>query len=404
VGLSIFLAHVNQFIRMRQTKALQNVHSAERFRVILERERARADRNGHQFSVVAFDIDSPEVNNANAKQLASILLKRIRFTDELGWFDNHRIAALLPETTTAGAITLAENVCQIFTATTSPPKYTIHSYPPKKSNRGDGHSGPFHIQDIPSKRKTTTSQRFPASTKHSASEHSPSALEQMFCCPLPIWKRAVDVVGASVGLVVLSPILLLVALIIKIVSPGPVFFKQQRVGHMGEIFTMWKFRTMRVNSDTSVHQRHLSKLIKSVTHNDELTAKPMTKLDDDPQIIPFGKILRKTCLDELPQLFNVLRGEMSLVGPRPPLPYEVEEYLLWHNGRINTVPGMTGLWQVSGKNRLTFNKMVRLDIQYWRKKSLWLDIKILLKTPLAIVSQIRDTFTSRKSKRLIGEL
>jgi len=159
---------------------------------------------------------------------------------------------------------------------------------------------------------------------------------------------------------------------------------------------MWKFRTMKVNTDATTHRQYLAKLINSAAHNDENSAKPMTKLENDPQIIPFGKILRQTYLDELPQLINVLRGEMSLIGPRPPLPYEVTEYLPWHKGRLDAVPGMTGLWQVSGKNKLTFNEMVYLDIQYWRKKSLWLDIKILLMTPVAILVQVKDSFRSKK--------
>jgi lipopolysaccharide/colanic/teichoic acid biosynthesis glycosyltransferase len=205
-----------------------------------------------------------------------------------------------------------------------------------------------------------------------------------------------DVVGTLFALIVLSPVMVLVAVIIKIVSPGPVFFKQQRVGYMGEKFTMWKFRTMKVDTDAAAHQLYLAKLINVAAHNDESSTKPMTKLDGKLEMIPFGKILRQTCIDELPQLINVLRGEMSLVGPRPPIPYEVKEYLHWHKGRIDAVPGMTGLWQVSGKNRLTFKEMTCLDIQYWRKKSLWLDIKILLMTPGVIFSQIKDSFCSKK--------
>ena len=124
----------------------------------------------------------------------------------------------------------------------------------------------------------------------------------------------------------------------------------------------------------------------------------MLKLDDkNSQIIPFGKFLRKTCLDELPQLINVLRGEMSLVGPRPPIPYEAVEYSMWHNGRFDAVPGMTGLWQVNGKNRLTFKEMIRLDIRYARQLSLWLDLKILLKTPFAIITQIKDASQGKLS-------
>jgi len=168
---------------------------------------------------------------------------------------------------------------------------------------------------------------------------------------------------------------------------------------MGKNFNMWKFRTMKVNADATAHQQYLAELISSAANNDKNSARPMTKLDsngNNPQIIPFGKILRQTGLDELPQLINVLRGEMTLVGPRPPIQYEVEEYLPWHKERINIFPGMTGLWQVSGKNRLTFNEMVCLDIQYWKEKSLWLDTKILLMTPAAIFSQIKDVFWNGK--------
>ena len=144
---------------------------------------------------------------------------------------------------------------------------------------------------------------------------------------------------------------------------------------------------MNVNVDTTAHQKLLAELIKD---DNNAEGKVMTKLDHDPQIIPFGNILRKSCIDELPQLINVLLGDMSLIGPRPPIPYEVDEYDRWHKERLATVPGMTGLWQVSGKNRLTFKQMVRLDIRYLRKQSLWHDIKILFSTPKAIVAQVKD--------------
>jgi lipopolysaccharide/colanic/teichoic acid biosynthesis glycosyltransferase len=146
---------------------------------------------------------------------------------------------------------------------------------------------------------------------------------------------------------------------------------------------------MKVDTDTSRHRQYLAELIHDGKARGE-TDRAMKKLDDtNDQIIPFGRILRSYCVDELPQLINVLRGEMSLVGPRPPIPYEVSEYLRWHNDRFDAVPGMTGLWQVSGKNRLSFKEMVRLDIQYARHLSFWRDLKILLRTPLAIYSFIR---------------
>ncbi len=402
----------NPFVRLRQAKALDGIHSERRFRIVLERERARADRNQHQFSIVVFNVNNSDSDNTQGRHLARVLANRIRSVDETGWFDNHHIGVLLPYASEIGALKLADDVCHAIAAEALPPKYTVNTYPSGSNGPSDrnGHSGPFHIQDIPSKRKTTASPYSSASTKHTG-RRKPDFTAQQFdanrppncgqlmegrepfflsLSPLPTWKRAMDVVGALLGLVLLSPLLLLTVLIIKILSPGPVFFKQGRIGYMGRSFKMWKFRTMKINSDTSVHQQYLAKLIKGSPYN-ENSAKPMIKLEDDTRIIPFGKILRKTYLDELPQLINVLRGEMSLVGPRPPISYEVEEYLRWHNGRIDAVPGMTGLWQVSGKNRLTFNEMVRLDIQYWRKKTPWLDLKILLRTPLTIISQIMDS-------------
>jgi lipopolysaccharide/colanic/teichoic acid biosynthesis glycosyltransferase len=209
-----------------------------------------------------------------------------------------------------------------------------------------------------------------------------------------------DVVGAVIGLITLSPLIMIISLIIKIVSPGPVFFRQPRIGYGGNTFVFLKFRTMKHNKDTSEHQQYLADLINGCK-SDEESGSPMTKLDCiNPKIFPFGRFLRNTCLDELPQLINVLRGEMSLVGPRPPISYEVEEYLRWHNSRFNTVPGMTGLWQVSGKNKLTFKEMTRLDIRYSQNISIGLDLKILLKTPLAIIQEFNF---SRKQYKYAGE-
>ena len=218
------------------------------------------------------------------------------------------------------------------------------------------------------------------------------ALDPFFVRKIPTWKRAMDIIGSLVGLILFSPIFLLISSIIKIVSPGPVFFRQDRIGYGEKKFTFIKFRTMKVNSDVSVHQQYYCSLIKG---NDNHCSS-MSKLDDsNPQIIPFGKLLRKTYLDELPQLINVLRGEMSLVGPRPPIPYEVVEYIKWHNGRFDAIPGMTGLWQVSGKNKLSFQEMVRLDISYSRNLSFLCDLKILLLTPVAILSELIESLRNK---------
>jgi len=201
-----------------------------------------------------------------------------------------------------------------------------------------------------------------------------------------------DIVGSLVGFICLTPVLLLVAFVIKAVSPGPVVLRQKRVGHNGKTFMLWKFRTMRTDADTVVHEDHVRSLMTS--------NKPMTKLDvaRDPRIIPFGNLIRRCCLDELPQLLNVLRGEMSLVGPRPCIPYEAAQYGPLERCRFDAVPGLTGLWQVSGKNKTTFNEMIRLDIAYARRRSFWLDIAIILRTMPAICVEIADALPHRRRR------
>lgn len=210
---------------------------------------------------------------------------------------------------------------------------------------------------------------------------------------IPQWKRILDVCCIFLFLPVLIPLGLVVAGLIKWVSPGPVLFKQERVGHNGRRFMCLKFRTMKVNSDVKVHQGHLNNLIKSNG--------PMQKLDvkGDPRLIPCGLLLRSLGIDELPQLINVLRGDMSLVGPRPCIPYEFDQFPEEYKGRCATLPGLTGLWQVSGKNRLTFEQMMDLDLQYVRRKSLWLDVAILLRTTPAIFVQAWDVKVKRAMTR-----
>jgi lipopolysaccharide/colanic/teichoic acid biosynthesis glycosyltransferase len=198
-------------------------------------------------------------------------------------------------------------------------------------------------------------------------------------------KRAIDILGSAALLLLLAPVLLITAALVKLKSPGPVFFRQERVGRMMKSFTMLKFRTMHVNADSKIHQEYVSSLIKAKAASHGTSGEQVFKLTADPRVTPIGRILRKTSIDELPQLINVLRGEMSLVGPRPPLHYEVEQYQRWHCRRVlEAKPGLTGLWQVAGRSRTTFDEMVRLDLRYARTRSLWTDIKILLATPGAV--------------------
>ena len=201
-------------------------------------------------------------------------------------------------------------------------------------------------------------------------------------------KRAIDVLGSMVLLIIASPLMLVTALAIKATSPGPIIFRQMRIGREGKPFPFYKFRSMHCDSDDSVHREYVKNLIEG--HNDEINEgdaeNPVYKMQSDARITGVGKIIRRTSIDELPQLVNVLKGEMSLVGPRPPIAYELEEYQSWHMRRLQEVrPGITGLWQVEGRSKTTFDEMVRLDMRYIRDWSLWLDIKILLKTVIVVI-------------------
>ena len=208
---------------------------------------------------------------------------------------------------------------------------------------------------------------------------------------LPNWKRALDVAAILMALPLLLPLAFVIGLLIRLVSTGPILFKQERVGYRGSRFMCLKFRTMFCGAETVTHQGHLQQLMHSNV--------PMTKMDakGDARIIPFGKLLRSSGLDELPQLLNVLKGEMSLVGPRPCLPYEAAKYLPWQLERFNAAPGLTGLWQVSGKNRTTFTRMIQLDIEYARTKNLFLDLKIIVKTIPALLVQMWDVRQQKKA-------
>lgn len=198
-------------------------------------------------------------------------------------------------------------------------------------------------------------------------------------------KRALDLAGSLTLLVLCLPVLLILAVMVKCSSPGPIFFRQSRLGQYGRPFTFFKFRTMYVNNDPAIHQEYVSKLIAGQKEAGQ--EKGVYKLTNDPRVTRLGRFLRKSSLDELPQLFNVLRNDMSLVGPRPPLLYEYQRYQAWHRRRVLEMkPGMTGLWQVEGRSRTTFEEMVRIDLRYAVCRSLWVDLKILLHTPRAVLT------------------
>jgi lipopolysaccharide/colanic/teichoic acid biosynthesis glycosyltransferase len=208
---------------------------------------------------------------------------------------------------------------------------------------------------------------------------------QELAAALPKWKRFIDLAMVTLLFPVWLPIMTLVALWVAVTSPGPIFYRQPRIGFKGRRFMLIKFRTMKVNAETHIHEAYLEHLI--------VSDRPMIKLDStgDPRLILGGKFLRATGLDELPQIFNVLKGEMSLVGPRPCTVGEFERYAPEQRARVNALPGITGLWQVNGKNRTTFRQMIEMDIFYSRNISLSLDLKIILRTLPAIVGQFSDS-------------
>jgi lipopolysaccharide/colanic/teichoic acid biosynthesis glycosyltransferase len=201
----------------------------------------------------------------------------------------------------------------------------------------------------------------------------------------PGWKYALDITCILLALPVWLPLMILLMLVTRITSPGPIFYRQERVGLGGRPFLIWKFRTMRVSAETHTHEHYFHQLMR--------VDRPMTKLDayGDPRLAPFGRFLRASGLDELPQIFNVLCGEMSLVGPRPCTPTEFAHYEPWQRERVNGLPGLTGYWQVNGKNKTTFNEMIMMDLFYLENRSILLDLKIMLKTGAVIAGQLLES-------------
>ena len=348
------------------------------------------------FSIVIFYLENPERYPDLYRMLIKVISGRIRVTDEVGWVDKKSIGVLLLDVVVRDALKLASEIREAVHHTSLAIGYRVVNYP----------SGLFSNTGTGSGRRERSSEK--ESSIRDAMKHVPwddqfkggekrrgegsESADPFLARRLPLWKRTIDVIGSGAGILLFFPFGILVALMIKAVSPGPVFFKQQRLGFMGKPFNLWKFRTMRVKYDCEEHKDYVCDLINN--------GQPMNKLDaTNSQIIPFiGKALRNSCIDEVPQLINVLRGEMSLVGPRPCIPYEFDQYLPWHRRRILSVPGLTGLWQVNGKNTTTFRAMIGFDILYGREMSLWLDLEILIKTIWVIFDQTFNQVFFRKGR------
>jgi lipopolysaccharide/colanic/teichoic acid biosynthesis glycosyltransferase len=339
-------------------------------------ERRRAERAQKRFVLVLVDVRGAIADNQKNHTLGDLtntLLGITRETDIIGWYvEDNLIGILGTEIGSAkpkqiqeclfeklhGAFREAlgpEKSCKIF--------LSFHFFPEEWEEGDTGHSA--NIALYPDLARQGHSKKFALGLK-----------------------RAMDIVGSAIALALLSPLCGMIALAIKLTSKGPVLFRQKRFGQYGKNFTVLKFRSMRTDCDSRIHQEYVSRLIAGKVEGGGADGEmPVFKMQKDPRITPVGRMLRKTSLDELPQFWNVLIGDMSLVGPRPPVEYEFIAYDVWHRRRVLEIkPGITGLWQVEGRSRIQFDDMVRLDLKYARIWTIWLDLKILLQTPAAVVS------------------
>ena len=339
------------------------------FRDVLVRERKRAERFDESLVLVLVSLKLTPAESSNWTSLIDALHTVKRDTDVLGWFERGSVLGLIVSQTDSSDRSFARGVeSRVKQAITARLDVDARSDVSIRLYR--------HVGQTPGEPQTDETASFLRELQASRGDRVRDVL-----------KRGLDVALSAALLLLVAPLFLLIAGLVKLFSPGPVFFRQIRVGEYGKPFTMLKFRTMHVNNDQTIHKAFVSQLIKgTVPAGGDTTATPF-KISRDPRVTPIGRLLRKTSLDELPQIWNVLRGEMSLVGPRPPLCYEVEQYKSWHYRRVlEAKPGITGLWQVSGRSRTTFEDMVRLDLRYAKNCSAWTDIKILLATPRAVIS------------------
>ena len=372
----------------------EGLSSKREFKLILERERSLVDRNNRMFSVLIFGSGNSRYHRESVRALMDVLSRRLRKTDIVGWLDRQSIGVMMPDTPPAGAWIVGNSVCQLLASDSVQPTCTVWTYPAEQPPKPVVHD-PAQMELFGAD-EVVSANPAPEEDASSGGEAAPAsdARHLVAGLPIPWWKRAVDIAGSGLGLILVSPLILTSAAAVKLLSPGPAFLKQERVGHLGRRFHCWKIRSMHVNADTGIHQQHLKQLMQANT--------PMTKLDKghDPRVIPvIGKVLRASGIDELPQLLNVLWGDMSLIGPRPCLPYEYDGYQQWQKKRFDGLPGLTGLWQVSGKNRTTFVEMMRLDIAYTQRKSVWLDGKIFFRTLPTLVNEVRDVLGGKRKGR-----
>lgn len=351
-----------------------NVSGEAVFQDLLIRERRRAERSRSPFLLMLLDA---HLENGTARNILSkavdVLAPAIRDTDAIGWYrDGAILGAVFTELgdremseirEILGSKTRSRLQEHLGVETAAKIVITLHTFP--------------ETWDPNDKNWAADANLYPEFQSRVPTESVAKGL-----------KRVIDIVASGLLITLLLPLFAVIAVVIKLTSSGPILFKQERMGRFAKRFKVLKFRSMYLNNAPTIHQEYVKEFISgtNTAKKNDSEAAPIYKIVNDPRVTPVGSFLRKTSLDELPQLWNVLVGEMSLVGPRPPLPYEYAVYQSWHRRRVLEVqPGITGLWQVYGRSRTTFDEMVRLDLYYTTNWSLWLDIKILLMTPKAVL-------------------
>ncbi|MGA7380206.1 MAG: sugar transferase [Terriglobales bacterium] len=360
------------------TNGQHGVLSEDSFQRMISLERKRSERSRKPFLLMLVDVGGYVPTDRTTKVLGSILSAlavSTRETDVTGWYKHSRVVGVM-----FTEIGLEDRASVLGTMITRVSETLKSALTFEQFNQV---SLSFHLfpedWNHEDEKRPTDPRLYPDLEKRHESRKLFNTV-----------KRAMDIGGSLFALIAFAPLWLAIALAIKLTSKGPVFFRQRRIGQHGASFTFLKFRSMHVGNDDSTHKEYVQQLIagKAERHPSNGNGNGVYKLTRDPRITTVGAFLRRTSLDEMPQFINVLRGEMSLVGPRPPVPYEVEAYDFWHRRRVlEAKPGITGLWQVSGRSRVKFDDMVRLDLQYAQNWSPWMDLKIILRTPAAMLGE-----------------
>ena len=353
--------------RNRRRAADGYLLSPERFELAAAAERMRVDRNHSVISLLVIEPSRTKNSPRDIHDLQRMLAARLRLTDTAGWMRDGRLGILLPDTPESGAWKVAEDVCDHYAVGEDRPNCEVVVYPDRDRREGENptEADPEDLVGAMS----------PASRARSS--EGLSLYDAYFLRRTPAWKRSLDIAGASAGLLMAAPFIAIGAMAVKLTSRGPAFFVQEREGYGGRKFRMYKLRTMRPDAE---------KLQASLRCQSEQDG-PAFKLADDPRITPVGRILRKTSVDELPQLWNVLRGDMSLVGPRPLPVAESRACKPWQRRRLHVKPGLTCTWQIHGRNVVLFDDWIRMDLDYADRSSPWLDLVLVAKTGPCVLMQ-----------------